>query len=102
MCIRDSSRVGRAEDDLEEVDFNHIVTDIMALYRKRIVEKKAKIIFNKLPVIQTSAVPIRQVFQNLISNGLKYQYKDKAPHIEISCGEHDRFWQFCVKDNGIG
>ncbi|MEO8885148.1 MAG: PAS domain S-box protein [Mucilaginibacter sp.] len=102
LDLLEFSRVGRAADDLEEVNFNRVVTDIMALYRKRIAEKKATIIFNKLPVIRTLAVPIRQVFQNLISNGLKYQYKDTPPHIEISCGEDDHFWQFCVKDNGIG
>ncbi|MEX2566216.1 MAG: ATP-binding protein [Cyclobacteriaceae bacterium] len=46
--------------------------------------------------------PLHQVFQNLISNSLKYHSPEKPPKIEIGCQEQRKCWCFYVKDNGIG
>lgn len=45
---------------------------------------------------------MRQVFQNLISNALKYSKKDTPPKIHIGVKEYPDRWQFFVADNGIG
>jgi len=42
------------------------------------------------------------VFQNLLSNSLKYQKKGKSALINISCEETEEYWKFSVSDNGIG
>ncbi len=42
------------------------------------------------------------MFQNLISNALKYRHKDIAPEIVISARKTKTEWEFCVADNGIG
>jgi len=102
LDLLEFSRVGRTEDDLEEVNLNNLVNEILALYRKQIEEKKARIVFDNLPVIQTYKTPFRQVLQNLISNSLKYQAHRNAPLITISYTESNTHWQFSVKDNGIG
>lgn len=96
------SRVGRTEDKLDEVDVQEIVTEIIDLYAEQIKEGQAKIEFSKLPKFRTFKAPVRQVFQNLIGNGLKYQKPNSTPLITITSVENNNEWHFTVKDNGIG
>ncbi|GAB2976470.1 hypothetical protein GCM10027049_09160 [Mucilaginibacter puniceus] len=102
LDLLEFSRVGRAEESVESVDLNTLVNDIIVLYKKKIGEKKAVMMVEKLPVIRTSAVQIRQVFQNLISNALKYHKPGHSPRLNISFMADGKHWQFAVKDNGIG
>ena len=102
LDLLDFSRVGRADDDLEDVDFNKLMNEILALYRRQIEDDGATITFDDLPTIHTYKTPIRQVFQNLVSNGLKYHKTGELPVISISCKETRSHYQFSVKDNGIG
>lgn len=102
LDLLEFSRVGRAEESVESVDLNILVNDIIVLYKKKIEDKKAVIMVEKLPVIHASVVPLRQVFQNLISNALKYHKADNAPLLNISFMNNGKYWQFAVKDNGIG
>jgi PAS domain S-box-containing protein len=102
LDLLDFSRVGRTEDDQEKVDFNKVVNEVLALYRRQIEEIRAEVAFDNLPVIHTYKTPLRQVFQNLIGNSLKYHSAEKAPVIKISCKETKAYFQFSIKDNGIG
>jgi PAS domain S-box-containing protein len=102
LDLLDFSRIGRTEDDLEDVNFIRLVAEILALYRRQIEEENANITVESMPVIKTYKTPIRQVFQNLISNSLKYHRLGIAPEIHISCNETAKYFQFLVKDNGIG
>jgi PAS domain S-box-containing protein len=102
LDLLEFSRIGRTEDHTEEVDLNKVVSEIILLYRKQIDEKKAKIEFNNLPLLNTHKTPVRQVFQNLISNALKYQKPGNVPLIQIDCAELPRHYHFSVRDNGIG
>jgi light-regulated signal transduction histidine kinase (bacteriophytochrome) len=45
---------------------------------------------------------MRQVFQNLISNAIKFQKKDNKPEIKISAEQVNGKWRFALSDNGIG
>ena len=76
--------------------------EIRILCRKQILEKKLVIISETLPSITGFISPMRLVFQNLISNSLKYTEKDRNTIINISCTEFGVYWQFAVNDNGIG
>jgi PAS domain S-box-containing protein len=102
LDLLEFSRVGKNESKLEEVDLNSIIEEIALLYRNQIEEKKAHLLFDSLPTIRTHAAPIKQVFQNLISNALKYSDTNRPPIITISCTETASAWQFKIKDNGIG
>jgi PAS domain S-box-containing protein len=102
LDLLEFSRVGRTEDNLEKVDLNELIEEINSLYHRQIEEKNAKITFSDLPQLVTYRTPLRQVFQNLISNSLKYHKDGIPPVIRISFSETQTHWQFAVEDNGIG
>jgi PAS domain S-box-containing protein len=102
LDLLDFSKVGKTDDDLFSVDFNDLINEILTLYESNIEELKAHIIFENLPTLQTFKTPVSQIFQNLISNALKYHKPDEAPLIEITCMETATLFQFSVKDHGIG
>jgi light-regulated signal transduction histidine kinase (bacteriophytochrome) len=56
----------------------------------------------ELPVIFANRTPIRQVFQNLISNAIKYSRVAVSPVIEIQCAQKATYWEIIFNDNGIG
>ncbi|MEO6638221.1 MAG: PAS domain S-box protein, partial [Ginsengibacter sp.] len=102
LDLLEFSRVGRAEDKTEEVDLNALVNDIVRLHSKQITETNALLNISKLPVLNVSREPMRQVFQNLMSNSLKYHKNGIAPEISITAKSAGKFWQFAIADNGIG
>jgi PAS domain S-box-containing protein len=102
LDLLEFSRIGKNENRHEKVDLNTIIEEIILLYRKQIEEKKAKINYEALPILQSYTAPLRQVFQNLISNSLKYSSTDSVPIISIFCSESATSWKFEIKDNGIG
>ncbi len=102
LDLLEYSRVGRTDDDLEEVDLNKIVSEIHTLYQRQIKELKAVISYGGLPQISTHKTPVRQVIQNLISNSLKYRSPEKAPRIKIKAVQKASFLEVSVSDNGIG
>jgi PAS domain S-box-containing protein len=102
LDLLEYSRVGKANEEIQSVDINELVSEIELLLRKIIREKKAKIISKNLPVIETYRTPLMQIFSNLIGNSLKYAKDDVAAEIEISCVDLGDKWKFAIKDNGIG
>lgn len=96
------SRVGREEIKMERVDCNEILREVLAEFENIIAEKKAQVTCVDLPTLQTSPTLMRVLFQNLISNALKFQEGGKPPEITIKAEINGKQWRFCVRDNGIG
>lgn len=96
------SRIGRVEIEKEDIDMNDLVQEALELNEILITEQKAVIKVKKLPVINGARVPMRQLFQNLINNAIKYQKKGSNPEVKITSNEDEEFWHFELKDNGIG
>lgn len=65
-------------------------------------EKNAVINWSCSHKVNADMIKIKQVFQNLITNAIKFQNPDIQPIINISCKENPTEWQFSVQDNGIG
>lgn len=95
------SRVGRKFTKFEFVNLNKLIVEIEKDYKILMLEKDGKIILSELPTIETQRVWIKQVFSNLISNGLKFN-NSKNPKIWIKYEEKEDTHLFSVKDNGIG
>ena len=102
LDLLDYSRVGSHDVELEEVNITNVITEIQSLHRKQIDEISAKIETSDLPQILSYKTPIRQVLQNLISNALKYHTKGIPLIIKLGVKDKVKYWQFYVKDNGIG
>lgn len=102
LDLLEFSRVGRTNESIKEININEIVEEIKVLHGKQIEELNAIIHVEKLPVLKNFKTPIRQLFQNLIGNSLKYHKKDTPPEISITSKDNGDVWEFCIKDNGIG
>ncbi len=95
------SRIGTS-GEMEPIDLNETIHKIKEDFSS-IMEKRGIIIeSDPLPTIQGYRIEIKQLFQNLISNAIKFTDPQIQPHISISFDETDNFFNFHVKDNGIG
>lgn len=91
------------EIEFTSLDINHLVNEVLADLGLKIKETKAVIRTNPLPQkITGDRFLLKQLFQNLISNAIKFVDDGVAPEIIISCKDSDKAYLFSVKDNGIG
>lgn len=95
------SRIGRKTGKFEDVDTEDILKQITFDSRVLIEENNADISYENLPVVCADYTQLVQVFQNLISNSIKYNEQER-PTIHISAEKKVNDWVFKVKDNGIG
>lgn len=99
--ILEYSRIGR-KSHFETMDCNQIVEQVIQDMTATLVENNAQITYDKLPVIRGYPIEIRLLFQNLISNAVKFRRKNISPLIKISVFDENEYWHFVVEDNGIG
>ena len=99
--LLDHSRIG-TKKELTSVDCNTIVKEVIADLDVAINESGARIEVEQLPVISGYSTEMKQLFQNLVINAIKFRKKDIAPLIRISSEKTNGHWTFAVKDNGIG
>jgi light-regulated signal transduction histidine kinase (bacteriophytochrome) len=93
------SRVGRNQSKNKPLEIKEIIDEIIDDLEKptNFVIK----IITDLPTIVNDETQIRQVFQNFITNAIKYNDK-KEGLVEISARDLDTYWEFCISDNGPG
>ncbi len=82
-------------------DLNVVLKTVLQDLLSQIEETGADVRCDRLPAVDGDITRIRQLFQNLISNALKYR-GDRKPEILVSAKPDGREWKFCVRDNGIG
>jgi light-regulated signal transduction histidine kinase (bacteriophytochrome) len=95
------SKVGK-QHTIAELNATEILQEVMRDLSHAIEETKAKIEYPSLPTLFANATELRQLFQNLISNAIKYRRKDETPKLKIGVQQIEHFWNFSVQDNGIG
>lgn len=88
--------------DFDWVDTKVTVADAIANLATIIHDNHGEIVSDQLPVVWGDATLLLQLFQNLISNALKYIKPGVPPRIVISVNKLEHEWLFSVKDNGIG
>ncbi len=96
------SHVKKDQRHFTEVDLKVLLEELVEDLDGHIREKRAKIEMTNLPKVQGNPLHLRQLFQNLISNSLKYCKKNEAPRIEINARFADGFSEIHVRDNGSG
>lgn len=100
-ALLEHSRIGR-DTKKTTVDTKELVEIVKYDLGKSIRESKAQIHVGALPKIEAYEVELRLLFQNLLSNALKYRNKERNPEIRISAYPDGKYWVFAVMDNGIG
>ena len=88
--------------NVTNVDCNQAIKEVISDLRDSIEGSCVKISTMNLPTIRGYQNELRLLFQNLISNAIKFQKKDHCPEIKISVEEKKNAWIFSVADNGIG
>ena len=95
------SRVGKQEEAYIPIDLNTIVQDCLEDLSLAIKEKQATINYDNLPTVKGISSEMRQLFQNLIGNALKFT-GERSPAIDITAKTQNQLYLFKVADNGIG
>lgn len=95
------SRVSSKSQDFVETDCNAVLRGVISDLGASIESTKAKITYDNLPVINADRSQMRQLFQNMISNSLKYKGEEPL-QIKVTCRQQGINWLFAIEDNGIG
>lgn len=99
--LLDYSRIGNKKE-LEHIDGNGLLSQVLEDMHKTISDAGANICAGELPVIMGYRTEIKQLFQNLLVNAVKFRRADCSPHVKISASKRDGEWVFSFRDNGIG
>jgi len=84
------------------VDCNKVLETVITEIGLSIKESNADITFTVLPILTGYEIGLKQLFQNLISNSIKFRKKNVRLKIDISVEENVKEYLFAIKDNGIG
>jgi len=95
------SRMETKGREFQDCDCETVLDLALANLKLAIQESGATVHRNPLPKVKGDSSQLLQLFQNLISNAIKFR-GEKAPVIHISAGQEGASWHFTVSDNGIG
>ncbi len=109
------SRVSRNIEKFERVDLNDVFSAVLANMQIAIENTKATIHCEKLPIIKGNPTQLQQLFQNILSNAIKFHKNEVSPEVNISVRKvpgkslnfenadpSQQYHEIIIKDNGIG
>jgi signal transduction histidine kinase len=95
------ARAVHSREEKEKRDLRKILDEVLEALGAVIAENGATIRVGEMPMLAVYPSRIGQLFQNLISNALKYRSAE-APSIDVACQDRDAYWLCAVRDNGLG
>ncbi|WP_267643194.1 PAS domain S-box protein [Haloarchaeobius amylolyticus] len=96
------SRIDTEAESFEPTDTEAVVDRALQNLEMQIQDEDATVTVGSLPTVQADANQLEQVFQNLVSNALKYRHDERDPEVTIDASREGDEWVFAVEDNGIG
>lgn len=102
------TRVQKEAQPFSQVQLNNIISEVLDDLTIKREESGAHIVVDELGIIMADPLQIRQLFQNIIGNSLKYRHPDRAPQINITRTQvpdgfdPETHIAISIKDNGIG
>ncbi len=99
--LLDFSRIG-TNVEFKTIDLNELVAEILDEQQSDIQATNATVDAEPLPAVTAHRTDLKQVFQNLITNGLKYRRAGVPPQLTIRAVDEGNHYRFSVADNGIG
>jgi signal transduction histidine kinase len=86
----------------QEVDASRAAVDALRALDASITARQARVVCARLPMVYGDPAHIQQLFQNLISNAVKFSPDGRRPQVEVSARREGDVWHFSVSDNGPG
>jgi light-regulated signal transduction histidine kinase (bacteriophytochrome) len=99
--LLDYARAGRGDTPREPVDLGVVVADVLANLEVAIGESNGVVNVDPLPTVTGDPRGLRQLFQNLIANAIKFG-GDEPPRVSIWAADVPGGWRVTIRDNGIG
>jgi light-regulated signal transduction histidine kinase (bacteriophytochrome) len=96
------SRVSTQPNTRKDVDLSSIIADVVSDLEMRISDTGATVSVGKMPHVIADPTHMRQLFQNLIGNALKFHRPGVPPVVEVKAHTSKQYHEIIVKDNGIG
>ncbi|MCL1465214.1 ATP-binding protein [Argonema galeatum] len=97
------SRVGTRTEEFNPTDCKTVLEEALGNLREEISSSGASITHSDLPTIRADRTQLMRLFQNLISNSIKFRRPEVPPSIEITAQpKNNDEWLIAVRDNGIG
>jgi PAS domain S-box-containing protein len=96
------ARVGRHAVNLQTTELNSVIEDVISLLQPETQDRVVEWKIPELPPVECDPILIRQVFQNLLANALKFTRTREQAVIEISCRRKNGQMVIAVRDNGVG
>jgi PAS domain S-box-containing protein len=101
-ALLDLSRVETRGKPFTRTDAGAVLERTLGLLARAIQDAGAKVTHTKLPTVMADEGQLAQVFQNLITNALKFRREDVPPRIHVAAEEQEDTWALSISDNGIG
>jgi light-regulated signal transduction histidine kinase (bacteriophytochrome) len=95
------SRVGRVVRDPVQVSCDAVLEQALANLSYTVEQTNAEVEADPLPRVSAEIPLLTTVFQNLISNALKFR-GEETPRVRVTAHRDGDFWEFAIADNGIG
>jgi PAS domain S-box-containing protein len=95
------SRVGTQGQQFESVDCEGIMRNVLSNLKVAIAQSNAVVTQDPLPLVNADATQLTQLFQNLISNAIKFR-REEPLQIHVGVKRINGKWLFSVRDNGMG
>jgi len=98
------SRVTKKVKPFEPVDLGNLIEEVVKDFEDKINNMKGNIHVGKFPTLKVGRIQMHRLFQNLISNAIKYSREGTPPVINLTSlfNEDTESWEIRVEDNGIG
>ncbi len=96
------SRISTQAQPLQPTDCTAVLREVLEGLRLQIEEVHAEVAWTPLPTVVADASQLRQVFQNLIENAIKFRREGVPPRVHVAAERRNSMVQFSVADNGIG
>jgi light-regulated signal transduction histidine kinase (bacteriophytochrome) len=98
------SRLTSRAQPFQSVDLSQVVREVVDDLDLVLAETRGRVEVGELPVVDAESVQMRQLFQNLIGNAVKYRHPERVPVVAVSAeeGRLNGSVKIRVEDNGIG
>ncbi len=95
-------RIEKVHHVTESVDLDAVLTDVIALHRPELDECDADVRIGDLPTVAGSAALLRQLFDNLFQNALRYRKSGRTLILDVDAEQRGGEWRITLADSGIG